>query len=95
MVHLLRQSVEPVELALNPAGTAIPEWPKSTRFTLIGAIRSRGPLGRVRVFWPTTKEDADQLMTNHPCKILWFTVAIHKLTEDKIEKTLTGKGTAS
>jgi hypothetical protein len=99
-VHLLRLPAEPDNWEVTVAtGQAhiVPDWPESTRFALLAAVRPLGPPGqtRTRTFWVTTKEEMDRLLTNHRHNILWFTVAKHHITEDMIERTLTDKEAAS
>lgn len=95
-VYVLRLLNEPAAWASSVAiGEAhiIPEWPKSTRFALIAVVRNPGPPGKAhtRAFWVTTPEEMDSLLSHHACRILWFTVARHQITDDMIENTITQK----
>jgi hypothetical protein len=94
-VHLLRTptDLEPARwLSTVASGKPhiAPEWPESTRFTLIGVIRGAGPRGEAhtRAVWVTTKEEMDRLLTRHPCHILWFTVPRRDINDTMIERTL-------
>jgi hypothetical protein len=93
-VHLLRnQAAEPADWASRLAiGEAriIPEWPASGRFALVAVVRNPGPDGEAhtRAMLVTTAEEMDRLLTNHTCRILWFTVAKYQITDDMIERTL-------
>jgi len=92
-VHLLRLSVEPAEwasaAAIGPVRIA-PRWPASDRFALVAVIRGPGPRDRAhtRAFWVTTPDEMDRLLTNHTSRILWFTMARHRITDEMIERTL-------
>jgi hypothetical protein len=79
-------------VALGPPHI-LPEWPAGTRFGLVAVVRNRGLADRAhtRAFWVTTPEEMDALLTRHSCRILWFTVARHQVTDDLIEQTLTDK----
>ena len=96
-VHLLRlPTTEPAKwLEKELFGTyhIAPQWPASDRFVLIAVVRGPGPRdhGHTRAFWVGTAEEMDALLTNHTCKILWFTVARHKIKDDMIEQTLPDK----
>jgi hypothetical protein len=100
-VHLLRLPTEPADWAYSIAQGAfpdtkariIPEWPEGTRFALIAVVRNPGPPGEAhtRALWVTTPEETDSLLSNHAYRILWFTVARYHITDDMIEKTLTGQ----
>jgi hypothetical protein len=95
-VHLLQLSVEPADWARSVMIGKVhraPEWPESERFALIAVIRNPGPRNEAhtRALWVTTPGEMDHLLTNHEYKILWFTVARHRLKDEMIERTLTAK----
>ncbi len=94
-VHLLCTPTEPepaawVSKVASGKSHIAPEWPESTRFTLIAVIRNPGPRGKAhtRAFWVTTWEEMDRLLSNHPCNILWFTVPRCDVSDTMIMKTL-------
>jgi hypothetical protein len=95
-VHLLQLPTEPAEWASRHAIGKVhiaPQWPESTRFALIAVVRNPGARDRAqtRALWVTTAEEMDRLLTNHKCRILWFTVARHQIASDMIERTLSGE----
>jgi hypothetical protein len=101
-VHLLRlpdryAGAEPAawasDVAIGHKARVIPVWPVSTRCAMIAVVCNPGPPGRrhTRALWVTTPEEMDQLLTHHKYRILWFVVSKQEVTDDMIERTLTGQ----